>query len=91
MPLKFIKFAISILDNLYIMEGNSKLSKREREILLLVANAKYRKAIARELTLSIHTIDTHLRHIHLKTNTHSLPELIVWAMNNYSDNSIYTS
>jgi DNA-binding CsgD family transcriptional regulator len=65
------------------MEEISTLSTRENEIMQLVIQAKCRKMIARELELSIHTIDAHLRSIHLKTNTHSLPELIVWAINNH--------
>ncbi len=73
------------------MEGNSKLTDREKEIMFLVANAKCRKIIADELDLSIHTVDTHLRHIRIKTNTHSLPELIVWAMNNFSDPAFFAS
>ncbi|MBP6979279.1 MAG: helix-turn-helix transcriptional regulator [Bacteroidales bacterium] len=64
------------------MERNFKLSEREKEIVFLVANAKCRKTIAYELDLSIHTVDAHLRNIRLKTNTHSIPELIVWAMDN---------
>ncbi len=60
---------------------NGKLSLREQAIVRLVAQAKCRKTIATELKMSIHTVDTHLRHIHLKTNTHSLPELLVWALN----------
>jgi DNA-binding CsgD family transcriptional regulator len=59
----------------------NKLSSRETVILRLVAQAKCRKTIANELKMSIHTVDTHLRHIHLKTNTHSLPELVIWALN----------
>ncbi len=62
-------------------EANTNLSAREKAIIRLVAQAKCRKIIATELKLSIHTVDTHLRHIRLKTNTHSLPELVLWAMN----------
>jgi len=61
--------------------NNGKLSSREVAILRLVVQAKCRKHIADELKLSIHTVDTHLRHIHLKTNTHSLSELVLWALN----------
>jgi DNA-binding CsgD family transcriptional regulator len=57
------------------------LSDREKAIIQLVAQAKGRKAIASELKLSIHTVDTHLRHIHLKTNTHTVSELLLWAIN----------
>ena len=65
------------------MNENTKLSTREKAIILMVAEAKSRKTIASELKLSIHTVDTHIRHIHLKTNTHSLPELVIWAMNGH--------
>ncbi len=60
-----------------------KLSAREIAIIDLVVQAKTRKYIASELNLSIHTVDTHLRHIHLKTDTHSLPELVIWAMSRF--------
>ena len=63
---------------------NINLTVREKEIIQLVSNAKCRKTIASELDISIHTVDTHLRHIHLKTNTHSLTELMVWTLNKYS-------
>jgi len=65
------------------VKDSIKLSRREEHILKLVAQAKCRKTIAEELKMSIHTVDTHLRHIHLKTQTHSLPELIVWDMKNF--------
>ena len=61
-----------------------RLSEKESTIVRLVAQAKCRKTIARELNISIRTVDTHLRHIHLKTNTHSLPELVVWKINTNS-------
>jgi DNA-binding CsgD family transcriptional regulator len=57
------------------------LSAREKAIIQLVAQAKCRKTIASEMNLSIHTVDTHLRHIHLKTNTHTVSELLLWAIN----------
>lgn len=72
-------------------EVNNKLSTREITIIKLVAQAKCRKHIAEELNLSIHTVDTHLRHIHLKTNTHSLPELMRWALSGTEPISIFTA
>jgi LuxR family transcriptional regulator, maltose regulon positive regulatory protein len=60
----------------------NKLSKKEKAIIQLITQGKCRKNIADELHSSVHTIDTHLRHIHLKTRTHSLTQLIVWAMHN---------
>ena len=56
------------------------LSTREKAIIDLIAQAKCRKDIAHELKLSIHTVDSHLRHIHLKTNTHTVSELLLWVI-----------
>jgi DNA-binding CsgD family transcriptional regulator len=70
------------------MHENIKLSAREREVIALVAQAKSRKIIASYLNISIHTVDTHLRHIHLKTKTHSLSELLIWAQKNCSEESL---
>ncbi len=59
------------------------LSRREWDITRKIAEGKCRKVVADELQISIHTIDTHLRHIHMKTKTHSLPELIIWTFLNH--------
>lgn len=59
-----------------------EFSPREREVVRLVAEGKCRKAIAASLSISIHTVDTHLRHVHSKTRTHSLSELVVWSFDN---------
>lgn len=64
------------------MDPIIKLSKREKEIIILVSKATCRKDIAKNLNISLHTVDAHLRHLRLKTNTHSIPELIIWALNN---------
>lgn len=70
------------------MDNTIKLSVREKEVIQLVTQAKCRKDIAGELNISIHTVDTHLRHIHQKTRTHSLSELIIWALDNHNLRSI---
>ena len=62
------------------LQENNRLSAREQVIAQMVAQAKCRKTIATELNLSIHTVDAHLRHIRIKTDTHSLPELMIWLM-----------
>jgi DNA-binding CsgD family transcriptional regulator len=62
------------------MKSKLELSVREKEIVYKVSQAKCRKMIACELNISIHTVDSHLRSLHLKTGTHSLPELVVWAL-----------
>ncbi len=64
------------------MEQQVQFSNREKEIILLLSKAICRKIVAKELNISVYTVDAHLRHIHLKTNTHSIPELIVWTLNN---------
>ncbi|MCB2194409.1 MAG: LuxR C-terminal-related transcriptional regulator [Bacteroidetes bacterium] len=64
------------------MESKLILSKREVDIIQELLKAKCRKQIADTLNLSIHTVDTHIRHIHIKTNTHSQSELIIWAIKN---------
>ena len=68
------------------METDVNLTKREKEILQLVCNANCRKTIAKKLNISLHTVDSHLRNLHLKTKTHSLTELIIWTLNNLSLN-----
>lgn len=53
-------------------------TERELEVLALLKKAKQRKHVADELGISINTLNAHVRHLHLKTGTHSLPELIIW-------------
>jgi DNA-binding NarL/FixJ family response regulator len=47
------------------------LTAREREILRLLTEARSQKQIARELGLSRHTVDSHLRNIYAKLDVHS--------------------
>lgn len=39
------------------------LTKRERQVLILVAQSKTNKEIAHELRISIKTVETHMTHI----------------------------
>lgn len=64
------------------MGEKTKLTKREIEVVQLIAKGKDRKKIADELDVSIHTVDSHIRHIHLKTDTHSLSEIVIWSLSN---------
>jgi len=48
-----------------------ELSKRQKEILTLIANGKSNAKIAQELDLSTHTVDAYCRRILLKFNTRS--------------------
>lgn len=65
-------------------------TRREKEIIQKITEARCRKNIANELNISIHTIDTHLRNIYLKTNTHSMLELFAWSVENKISRSFTT-
>jgi DNA-binding NarL/FixJ family response regulator len=56
------------------------LTKREREVLQLVAEGKSNKEVASLLNLSLYTVETHRTHILQKLNLHSVPELILDAV-----------
>lgn len=51
--------------------GDYNLTAREREILHLLVEAYSQKQIAKALSLSPHTVDTHLRNIYAKLHVHS--------------------
>lgn len=59
-----------------------KFTPRELQIMQLVAKATLRKRIASQLHMSIHTVDTHLRSIHKKTNTTTMAELVLFVATN---------
>jgi two-component system response regulator NreC len=52
-----------------------KLTPREREILQLISEGKNTKEIARHLSISIKTVETHRRHIKKKLKVESVAEL----------------
>ena len=54
----------------------SSLSPRENEIVALVKRSMSNKEIAKHLGLSIRTIENHLAHIYVKTDTSSRADLI---------------
>lgn len=56
-----------------------QLTKREREILVLVADGRSMAAIATQLFLSVHTVRNHVRHIQVKLGAHSKLEAVVIA------------
>jgi NarL family two-component system response regulator LiaR len=55
--------------------ASSGLSGREREIVALIKRSLSNKQIARRLKISIRTVENHLSHIYVKTNTYSRDEL----------------
>ncbi len=56
------------------------LSKREREVLQLIAEGRTNKEIATQLNLSVYTVDSHRGKVMEKLNLHSTGELVRFAM-----------
>jgi DNA-binding NarL/FixJ family response regulator len=63
-------------------EGHAfvSLTTREREVLQLLAEGKATKEVARLLTVSIKTVETHRRQIMEKLDLHSVAELTKYAI-----------
>jgi DNA-binding NarL/FixJ family response regulator len=55
------------------------LSPREREVFALLIRGFANRQAARELSLSVKTIETHRSHIHTKLGVHSIAQLIRFA------------
>ena len=60
----------------------SDLNKREHEIIRFIAKGLNSKAIAKQLFLSHHTVDTYRRKILKKTDCKNAAELIMYATKN---------
>lgn len=58
----------------------NRLSPREREVLQLMAEGKATKEIARELHVSVKTVETHRRQIMTKLDVFSVAELTKYAV-----------
>jgi DNA-binding NarL/FixJ family response regulator len=60
--------------------GEYGLTSREREILELMVDGLIKKEIADRLSLSYHTVDTHLRNIYGKLQVHNRTEAVGKAL-----------
>ncbi len=60
----------------------TELTKRERDVLVLVAKGLMSKEIAEQLNISIHTVISHRKNITKKTGIKSVAGLAVYAMLN---------
>jgi DNA-binding NarL/FixJ family response regulator len=58
----------------------TNLSKREEEVLILIANGKSLKEIAEDLFISIKTVETHKMHIQEKLNLNNTAQLVKYAI-----------
>ena len=59
--------------------GLDGLSKREVEVLILLAQGNSNREVAAILRISVHTVDTHRKHIMEKLGIHSIQELVRYA------------
>lgn len=65
-----------------IPEGEIQLSKRETDIIKLIAQEKTTKEIAKELFISENTVETHRKNILSKLNVRNTAGVIKYAMQN---------
>lgn len=63
--------------------NSSSLSKRQREILRLLAGGGNLKTIAQHLSISPHTVRNHLWKISTKLGLHSQLEIFIYALKNH--------
>ncbi len=61
-------------------EGTGSLSRRELEVLTLVAQGLNNRSIAEQLFISENTVKNHIRNIHEKLQVHSRMEAVVRAV-----------
>lgn len=62
----------------YLMSGDMTLSSREREIAELLAWGASKKEIAKQLFLSVRTVENHARAIYEKTGCKKSNQLSAW-------------
>jgi DNA-binding NarL/FixJ family response regulator len=62
--------------------ASDRLTSREREIIQLLGEGNSNKEIARRLTLSIKTVETHRAAVMRKLELKSLADIIRWAVRN---------
>ncbi|MBT8232510.1 MAG: response regulator transcription factor [Saprospiraceae bacterium] len=63
-------------------EGLVKLTKREKEVLLLICEQKTNKEIGETIFLSTRTVEGHRNHLLDKTNSKNTAGLIIFAIEN---------
>ena len=74
------EFAVALRRSEGTAEGTGSLSRRELEVLTLVARGLNNKAIAETLFISENTVKNHIRNIHEKLQVHSRMEAVVRAV-----------
>jgi len=64
------------------VQAKTKLSKREKQIVRLVAEGYSSKVIADQLFISFHTVNTHRKNIICKTHSKNTSGLVQYAISN---------
>ncbi|UII25359.1 response regulator transcription factor [Fulvivirga maritima] len=73
-------YSHQFMDLLLGKSQQSSLTQREKEVLILVAKGKSTKKIANELSLSIHTVNSHRKNIIKKLDIQSPVEFVKHAL-----------
>jgi DNA-binding CsgD family transcriptional regulator len=63
-----------------VVAGTAQLSRRERQVLVYMADGLTYDAIAQRMQLSRHTVDTYIRRIRAKTGARSRMQLLMHAL-----------
>jgi DNA-binding CsgD family transcriptional regulator len=71
---------VKLLANLTKVTSPVSLSPREREMLAFIVEGLTAKEIADRLGVSVHTIDTHTRHLFKKINVRSRAAAVARAI-----------
>lgn len=61
-------------------QGDVTLTKRERDVLLLLANGQTNRQIAEELSISAETVKEHVKHLLTKIGVADRTQAAVWAV-----------
>ncbi|MHC8403429.1 two component system response regulator [Pseudomonas sp. MDT1-17] len=61
------------------LDGPSKLTVRENQVLKLIAEGARNRDIAEQLRISIKTVETHRLNLMRKLDAHNVAELVNWA------------
>jgi DNA-binding NarL/FixJ family response regulator len=71
---------LAMFTHLAAPKGNYGVTETEKTVLGLLVEGETKKAIAHELKVSFHTVDTHLRNIYSKLQVHSRSGAVAKAL-----------
>jgi len=71
-----------VLDHMAGRDRQADLTRRERDVLVLLASGMLNKQIARELTISTATVKAHLTRIYERLGVRDRTQAAMWAVSN---------